>query len=85
MTANFSLYELNDTATPSLYQAARQQSPISVMFQLGQQAGQVMGVYLMSMVPVVPQFDDGDNRLQWKFQSSRAQGTTNNEIVVAFG
>lgn len=85
VTANFNLYELNDTATPSLYQAARQQSPISLMFQLGQQAGQVMGVYLMSMVPVVPQFDDGDNRLQWKFQSSRAQGTTNNEIVVAFG
>jgi hypothetical protein len=85
VTANFTLYEMNDTATPSLYQAARQQSPISVMFQLGQQAGQLMAVYLMSMVPVVPQFDDSDNRLQWKFQSSRAQGTTNNEIVVAFG
>jgi hypothetical protein len=79
------LYELNDTATQGLYQAARQQSPIGVMFQLGQQAGQVMGVYLMSVVPVVPEFDDGDNRLQWKFQSSRAQGTINNEIVVAFG
>jgi hypothetical protein len=55
------------------------------MFQLGQQAGQVMDVYLMSMVPVVPQFNDSDNMLQWKFQSSRAQGTTDNEIVVAFG
>ncbi|MGA2590668.1 MAG: hypothetical protein ABSH32_12185 [Bryobacteraceae bacterium] len=85
VTADFNLYELNDTATQGLYQAARQQSPIGVMFQLGQQAGQVMGVYLMSVVPVVPEFDDGDNRLQWKFQSSRAQGTINNEIVVAFG
>ena len=85
VTANFNLYEMSDTATPSLYQAARQQSPVSVMFQLGQQAGQVMAVYLMSMVPVVPQFNDSDNMLQWKFQSSRAQGTTDNEIVVAFG
>jgi hypothetical protein len=34
---------------------------------------------------VVPQFNDSDNMLQWKFQSSRAQGTTDNEIVVAFG
>jgi hypothetical protein len=85
VTADFGLYEMNDSATLGLYQAARQQSPISVMFQLGQQCGQVVGVYLMSMVPVVPEFDDGGNRLQWKFQGSRAQGTANNEIVVAFG
>jgi hypothetical protein len=85
VTAAFSLYELDDAATLGLYQAARQQSPISVMFQLGQQTGQVVGVYMMSVVPVVPEFDDGDNRLQWKFQGSRAQGTANNEIVVAFG
>jgi len=85
VTAAFSLYELDDVATQGLYQAARQQSPVSVMFQLGQQTGQVVGVYMMSVVPVVPEFDDSDNRLQWKFQGSKAQGTTDNEIVVAFG
>jgi len=85
VTAAFSLYEMNDAATTGLYEAARQQSPVSVMFQLGQQTGQVMGVYLMSVVPVVPEFDDSDNRLQWKFQGSKAQGTADNEIVVAFG
>jgi hypothetical protein len=85
VTASFSLYELDDTATQGLYQAARQQSPVSVMFQLGQQTGQVVGVYMMSVVPTVPEFDDGDNLLQWKFQGSKAQGTTDNEIVVAFG
>jgi hypothetical protein len=85
VTAAFNLYEMDDAATQGLYQAARQQSPVSVMFQLGQQTGQAMGVYLMSVVPVVPEFDDSDNRLQWKFQGSRAQGTANNEMVVAFG
>jgi len=85
VTADFNLYEMDDAATQALYQAARAQSPVSVMFQLGQQTGQVMGVYLSSVVPVVPEFDDGDNRLQWKFQGSRAQGTTDNELVVAFG
>ncbi len=85
VTAAFSLYELDDTATQELYQAARQQSPVSVMFQHGQQTGQVVGVYMMSVVPVVPEFDDSDNRLQWKFQGSKAQGTADNEIVVAFG
>jgi hypothetical protein len=85
VTAAFSLYELDDAATQGLYQAARQQSPVSVMFQLGQQTGQMVGVYMMSVVPVVPEFDDSDNRLQWKFQGSKAQGTADNKIVVTFG
>jgi hypothetical protein len=85
VTAAFSLYGMDDTATQSLYQAARQESPISVMFQLGTQQGQVMGVYLQSVVPEVPEFDDSSNLLQWKFSASRARGTVDNEIVVAFG
>ena len=85
VTAAFDLYSRDDDATTELYQAARQQSPISVMFQLGELDGQVMGVYLKSVVPEVPEFDDGDNRLQWKFRASRAQGTLDDEISVAFG
>ena len=84
VTAAFELYSQNDPYTQGLYQAARQQSPISVMFQLGETAGQLVGVYLPSVIPVVPEFDDSKNRLQWKFRSSRAQGTVNNEIAVAF-
>ena len=54
------------------------------MFQLGEAAGQIMGVYLQSVIPVVPEFDDSKNRLQWRFQASRAQGTIDDEIAVAF-
>jgi hypothetical protein len=85
VTAALELVSQDDAATTGLYQAARQQSPISVMFQLGQTAGQVVGVYLQSVIPEVPEFDDGQNRLQWKFRQSRAQGTVDNEIAVAFG
>lgn len=81
----FSLFEQNDTQTQQLYQAARQRSPISVMLQLGSQAGQLFGAYMPAMVPEVPQFDDGDTRLEWKFASSRAQGTADDELYVAFG
>jgi len=83
--ATFQLYSQDDSATTGLYQAARQQSPISVMLQLGDAAGQLTGVYLKSVIPVVPQFDDSKNRLQWQFKSSRAQGTVDDEIAVAFG
>jgi hypothetical protein len=85
VTAAFELFSQNDDATKGLYQAARQQSPITVMFQLGVAQGQVMGVYLQSVIPEVPEFDDGQNRLQWKFRQSRAQGTVDDEIAVAFG
>jgi hypothetical protein len=83
--ASFQLFSRDDNATAELYQAARQQSPVSIMFQLGETAGQMVGVYLKSVIPVVPQFDDGKNRLQWQFKSSRAQGTIDDEIAVAFG
>ncbi len=76
---------MDDTATAALYQAARQRSPIPVMMQLGQQQGELFGIYMQSVVPEVPAFDDSDKRLQWQFQSCRAQGSVNDEIYVAFG
>ncbi len=85
VTVDFDLYEIDDDATKALYQAARQQSPISVMFQLGEQPGQLLGVYLKSVLAEVPEFDDSDSRLQWRFRGARAQGTVDDEIVVAFG
>src|SRR5579871_2695583 len=64
VTLDFSLYQQDNAATQSLYQAARQNSPISVMIQLGQQQGQLFGIYMKSVVPEVPQFDDAEKRQQ---------------------
>jgi hypothetical protein len=55
------------------------------MIQLGQQQGQLFGIYMKSVVAEVPGFDDSDRRQQWQFQSSRAQGSVDDEIFVAFG
>ncbi|MDP9169796.1 MAG: hypothetical protein M3N54_04205 [Acidobacteriota bacterium] len=79
------LFSQDDQATTALYQAARQQDPLGVMFQMGQIGGQLMGIYLKSLIPDVPEFDDSDKRLKWRFRDTRAQGTTDDEIVVAFG
>jgi hypothetical protein len=78
-------FSQDDTATAALYQAARQHSPVSLMFQLGQIGGQLMGIYLKSMIPDVPQFDDSETRLKWQFRDTPAQGTVEDEMVVAFG
>jgi len=85
VTLDFNLYQQDDVATRSLYQAARQKSPISVMIQLGQQQGQLFGIYMTGVVLEVPEFDDTDKRQQWQFQSCRAQGGIDDEIFVAFG
>ncbi len=85
VAVSLELFSQDDSATEGLYQAARQQSPITAMLQLGNTSGQMMGVYLQSVIPVVPEFDDRQNRLQWQFRPSRAQGTIDNEIQVAFG
>jgi hypothetical protein len=85
VSLSFSIYQQDDSATAGLYQAARQRSPISVMIQLGQQQGQLFGIYMKSVVIEVPGFDDSDKRQQWQFQSSRAQGSVDDEIFVAFG
>jgi hypothetical protein len=75
----------DDFATTALYQAARQRSPLGVMFQMGQVAGQLMGVYFRSVIPDVPQFEDSETRLKWQFNNTRAQGIQDDEVVVAFG
>jgi hypothetical protein len=85
VSIDFGIYQMDDAGTAALYQAARQRSPISVMLQLGQQQGELFGIYMQSVVPEVPAFDDSDKRQQWQFQSCRAQGSVNDEIYVAFG
>ena len=85
VTLDFSLYQQDNSATQALYQAGRQKSPISVMIQLGQQQGQLFGIYMQSVVPEVPQFSDTETRQQWQFQNCRAQGSVDNELFVAFG
>ena len=82
---NFSIFETDTEATKALYQAARQRSPITAMFQLGQQQGQMFGFYMNNIIPEVPDFDDSEARLQWKFTNCQAQGGIDDELFVAFG
>jgi hypothetical protein len=84
VTFSFSLYEQDNAATLALYQAAKQQTPVSAFLQFGDEPGRMCGVWLPSFVPEVPDFDDGEPRLQWKFRAGRAEGTVDDEITLAF-
>jgi len=85
VTADLELFETDDAATRSLFASAQAETPIQVMFQLGETAGQMLGVHLPAVVPELPRFDDSDRILRWRFENSRAQGSVDDEIAVAFG
>lgn len=84
VTIDFSLFQPDDSQSKALYQAARQESPVSIMLQLGQQAGQLTGIYMKSVMLETPEFNDSETRQQWVFKNCRAQGIADDELSVAF-
>jgi hypothetical protein len=54
------------------------------MLQLGQQQGQLLGIYLPNVVPEIPEYVDSEVRLQWHFSNCLAQGSANDEFYLAF-
>lgn len=85
VTANFELIEADDDQSRGLYSAARNETPVGVMFQLGETPGSLLGIHMSSVVPQVPEFNDDERLLRWEFSSARAQGDTDDEVVIAFG
>jgi hypothetical protein len=83
-TLSFDIYEKDDDATWDLYSAARSRAGVPVMFQLGQSGGQLFGLYMPRVVPEMPEFDDAGTRLAWSFANCRAEGTLDDEVVMAF-
>jgi hypothetical protein len=84
VSSTFTVLVEDDAQTSLLYVAAKQRTPVSAMLQLGQQQGQIMGIYLASVVPEIPAYDDGAARLQWQFKNNLAHGVADDEIYVAF-
>lgn len=82
--SRFSLLVQDDAETRALYTAARQQNCVSIMLQLGQQQGQLMGIYMPNVTPEMPDYVDSDLRLVWTFSNNLAQGVADDEIYVAF-
>lgn len=84
VTLDFTVFAQDDAQTAALYEAARQNSPISVMLQLGQQQHEMFAIYMPAVVPEFPQYDDSETRLQWTFKNCRAQGISDDEVSIAF-
>lgn len=84
VVTNFSLLVQDDVQTKALYQAARARTTTPTMLQLGRQQGQLMGIFMPNVTPEIPNFNDGEARLQWDFHNCMAQGHADDEIYIAF-
>jgi hypothetical protein len=84
VNTSFSLFAQDNSQTLALYSAAKKLDAISVMLQMGKQKGQLMGIYLPSVAPVIPAFDDSETRLRWMFKNNPVQGTSDDEFYIAF-
>jgi len=84
VSSSFSVFTQDDTGTNALYVAAKQRMTIPAMLKLGQQQGQLIAIYLPAVTPEIPEFNDTESRLQWTFTNNLAQGTSNDEMVIAF-
>lgn len=80
----FTILAQDDAQTAALYSAAKLRTPIPAMLQLGQQQGQILGIYIPNVVPEIPEYVDTETRLQWQFTGCLAQGTSNDELYLAF-
>ena len=82
--SRFSLLVQDDAETSALYTAAKKRTLISAMLQLGQQQGQLMGIYMPNVTPELPDYVDSELRLIWTFNNNLAQGSADDEIYIAF-
>lgn len=80
----FELYAKGENPYRGIYQAAQNRIPIALHLQLGERAGQMFSIAIPSFIPEVPEFTDDEERVLWRFRSSRAQGTGEDEIHAAF-
>jgi hypothetical protein len=83
VTVTFSLFVDDSSTVKGLYAASKMRTPISVMFQLGQQQGQLMAVYLPAVELEMPGYNDREPRLVWEFKANFASGMKNDEIFIA--
>jgi len=78
------MYSQDRAVFNELYEAARMRNGLPLMVQLGSAPGQLCGLWIPNFVPEVPEFLDDEPRLRWKVRASQAQGTSEDEVYVAF-
>lgn len=80
----FSLYASDEAASRALHATARAQQATTAMVQMGNKAGELVGIYLPSVVLSIPAMGEKDSRVVMSYGKCVGYGAANDEISVAF-
>ncbi len=83
VSLDMTVFERNDTLSQTLYSNAANNIPTPVMLQIGNQPGSMFAIYLPAVLFAIPEFEDTESRLLWRFRSGLAFGAENDEIYLA--
>ncbi len=84
VSLQFQLYAATDAAVNQLHVLARQRQETDLTIQLGNQAGQLVGIHVPRFVPEIPDMNEADSRVVMSYPRSMAYGVSNDEISIAF-
>ncbi len=84
LSLQFQLYAAEDAAVNQLHILARSRQETDLTIQLGNQPGQLVGIYVPRFVPEIPELKEADARVLMSYPKSLAYGVSNDEITVAF-
>lgn len=84
LSLQFQLYAAQDAAVNQLHVLSRSRLETDLTIQLGNQPGQLVGIYVPRFVPEIPELKDSDTRVAMSYPKSIAYGVSNDEVTVAF-
>lgn len=83
VSLDFELYCEDHELMLDLFRTARREQSLSIFFQLGQRAGELLGLYIPALHLDAPLFDESQPRLVWKFRNGQATGEADDEVFLA--
>ncbi len=84
VSVQFGLYASTKEAVLGLHAMARQRQETDLSIQLGNRAGQLVGIHIPKFIPEIPEITDAESRVVMSYPSSLAYGVVNDEISIAF-
>lgn len=84
VSVQFGLYASTKEAVVGLHAMARQRQETDLSIQLGNKAGQLVGIHIPRFIPEIPEITDAESRVVMSYPGSLAYGVVNDEISIAF-
>ncbi len=84
VTVDLEIYSTSAESCEEIYACAVRREPMPFMVQMGEIPGAMCGIHIANLVPALPEFLEGEERLRWRLRGSVAQGSRDDEVQIVF-